>query len=34
MRDDLAQVRQRICRPRTVETAADLIVEAIQARLR
>jgi len=34
MRDDLAQVRQRICRPRTVETAADLIVDAIQSRLR
>lgn len=34
MRDDLAQVRQRICRPRTVETAADLIVDAIHSRLR
>lgn len=34
MRDDLAQVRRRICRPRTVETAADLIVEAVLSRLR
>jgi len=34
MRGDLAQVRQRICRPKTVETAADLIVEAIRSRLR
>jgi len=34
MRNDLAQVRQRICRPKTVETAADLIVDAIQSRLR
>lgn len=34
MRDDLAEVRQRICRPNTVEAAANLIVEAIQSRLR
>ncbi len=34
MRDDLAQVRQHICRPKTVETAANLIVDAIQSRLR
>jgi len=34
MRNDLAQVRQRICRPKTVKTAANLIVEAIKARLR
>jgi lipid-A-disaccharide synthase len=34
MRTDLAEVRRRICRPGTLDTAAKLIVEAARSRLR
>ncbi len=34
MRGDLAEVRRRVCRPKTLDTAAKIIVDAVHSRLR